>query len=276
MADSNPKLPAKVASSPPPPPHNDNTTNNSDMNISVITSNNSEESSDLLNSEAGTTCVETRDGDFSLIHPTFDYLNAHFTKPQLQDHCRNLEGGRNTSMSFRRENVNTTADNQPHNCQPSHHVPSQDSHPEHHNTATTSTSLGRASGKYYSPGIGSESAAQLKGGHRQVIPTPASPQVPMPPPPTPTLLTTTTAGSRHHHHHHHHHPPHDGPTYAPPPHNHWREARGRRLRSSQISPLLPTSQRLQLPQETPGGVTGGKLPTPPSQSPPPPPSLRYE
>ncbi|KAK4309299.1 hypothetical protein Pmani_002493 [Petrolisthes manimaculis] len=90
MADSNPKLPAKVASSPPPPPHNDNTTNNSDMNISVITSNNSEESSDLLNSEAGTTCVETRDGDFSLIHPTFDYLNAHFTKPQLQDHCRNL------------------------------------------------------------------------------------------------------------------------------------------------------------------------------------------
>ncbi|KAK4296350.1 hypothetical protein Pmani_031148 [Petrolisthes manimaculis] len=218
MADSNPKLPAKVASSPPPPPHNDNTTNNSDMNISVITSNNSEESSDLLNSEAGTTCVETRDGDFSLIHSTFDYLNAHFTKPQLQDHCRNLEGGRNTSMSFRRENVNTTADNQPHNCQPS---------------------------PYASP-------------------------------PTPTLLTTTTAGNRHHHHHHHHHPPHDGPTYAPPPHNHWREARGRRLRSSQISPLLPTSQRLQLPQETPGGVTGGKLPTPPSQSPPPPPSLRYE
>ncbi|KAK4318783.1 hypothetical protein Pmani_010206 [Petrolisthes manimaculis] len=118
---------------------------------------NSEESSDLLSSEAGTTRVETRDIDFSLIHPT-------------------------------------------------HHVPSQDSHPEHHNTATTSTSLGRASGRYYSREIGSDTAAQLKGGRRQIIPIPASPQgvlraeyhtSPYASPPTPTHLTTTTARSRH-------------------------------------------------------------------------------
>ncbi|KAK3894884.1 hypothetical protein Pcinc_001380 [Petrolisthes cinctipes] len=101
MADFNPMLTAKVASSPLLPPHSDSATNNSDMNISVITSNscavnnnsanmNSEESSALPNSEAGTTSVDTRDSDSPLTHPTFDYLNDHFTKAQLQDQCRNL------------------------------------------------------------------------------------------------------------------------------------------------------------------------------------------